>query len=251
MVTKVDGSRPVALVTGASEGIGRVIATTLAGHGYRVAAAARSTARLVELSADLDVVPITLDVTDPEAVAVAVAMVESAVGPIDLLVNNAGVGGHSGPTWEYDPDEWWQIMEVNVRGTFLCSHAVLGSMVARRSGRIVNLSSGAAAFEIPSDFDALINSSYMASKAAVSRFTEALAAEARSSGVTAFAISPGMVKTNMTRVAFEDDAEDDELWSPPELAAELIALIGSGALDEHSGRYIHVELDDWRSMATS
>jgi NAD(P)-dependent dehydrogenase (short-subunit alcohol dehydrogenase family) len=95
----------------------------------------------------------------------------------------------------------------------------------------------------------MINSAYMASKAAINRFTEALAAEARSHGVSVFAVSPGTVKTNMIRVAFADDWDDPDLWSPPELAAGLIACIGSGALDDFSGKYIHAANDDWRAMA--
>ena len=114
------------------------------------------------------------------------------------------------------------MMEVNVLGTFLCCHAVLPAMIERRSGRVVNITSGAAVFEIPEDFDAFINSSYMASKVAINRFTEALAAGARASGVSVFAISPGTVKTNMTQVSFSPHWEDPDLWSPPELAAELI-----------------------------
>ncbi|MHB8394024.1 MAG: SDR family NAD(P)-dependent oxidoreductase [Candidatus Dormibacteria bacterium] len=243
------GDRPVALVTGASEGIGLVIAAHLAANGYQVAAAARSTQRLEELAERVGVHPITLDVTDTDAVREATFRIEAQIGPVELLVNNAGSAGRSGVSWEYQPDEWWRILEVNVMGSFLCSHALLPHMTQRGSGRIVNLSSGAAAFPIPDDFGAMINSAYMASKAAINRFTEALAAEARSYGVSVFAISPGTVKTNMTRVAFADDWDDPDLWSPPERTAELIACIGSGALDDFTGRYIHAVQDDWRSMA--
>jgi NAD(P)-dependent dehydrogenase (short-subunit alcohol dehydrogenase family) len=88
-----------------------------------------------------------------------------------------------------------------------------------------------------------------ASKAAINRFTEALAAETRRHGVCVFSISPGTVKTNMTRVAFADDWNDPELWSPPELSAELVACIGSGALDDCTGRHIRAAVDDWRAMA--
>jgi 3-oxoacyl-[acyl-carrier protein] reductase len=241
--------QPVALVTGASDGIGRVIAAHLAANDYQVAAAARSTERLEELAEQVGVHPITLDVTDEDAVREATSRIEAQIGPVVLLVNNAGTGGHSGVSWEYPADEWWRIFEVNVMGPFLCSRAILPHMTQRGAGRIVNLTSRAAMFPIPDDFDAVTNSAYMASKAAINRFTEALAAEARSYGVSVFAISPGMVRTNMTRVTFADDWDDPDLWAPPELAAELIACIGSGALDNFTGRYIHAVTDDWRAMA--
>ena len=239
----------MALVTGASDGIGRVIAAHLAANDYQVAAAARSTERLEALAEQVGVHPITLDVTDEDAVREATSRIEAQIGPVVLLVNNAGTGGHSGVSWEYPADEWWRIFEVNVKGPFLCSRAILPHMTQRGAGRIVNLTSRASMFPIPDDFDAVTNSAYMASKAAINRFTEALAAEARSYGVSVFAISPGMVRTNMTRATFADDWDDPDLWTPPELAAELIACIGSGALDNFTGRYIHAVTDDWRAMA--
>ena len=111
------------------------------------------------------------------------------------------------------------------------------------------MSSNAAFFRATDDFAGVISSAYMASKAAVIRFTEALAAEARPAGVRVFAISPGTVKTEMTAETFADQWDDADLWSPPELAADLIAFIASGALDALSGRYIHAAADDWRALA--
>lgn len=240
--------QPVAFVTGASDGIGKVIAKHLALNGYQVAGAARSTEKLRQLAEETGVLPITLDVTNRDAVSEATSYIESELGPIDLLVNNAGVAGHGGVSWEYPPDEWWRIFEVNVLGTFLCCHSVMPRMMQRGSGRIVNLSSGAATFPIEDDFDAIINSAYMSSKAAINRFTEALAAEARPHGVFAFAISPGTVKTDMSLVAFADKWDDPDFWSPSELPAELVAYIGTGVLDDCTGRYIRAAVDDWRAM---
>jgi NAD(P)-dependent dehydrogenase (short-subunit alcohol dehydrogenase family) len=220
----------------------------LADHGYQVVAAARSTDKLFELARETGVHPMTLDVTDGIAVDDVVARIEAEIGPMDLLVNNAGVAGHGGVSWEYPSNDWWRILEVNVLGSFLCRQAVMPHMTERGSGRIVNLSSGAATFPIDDDFDAMINSAYMASKAAINRFTKALAAEARPHGISVFAISPGTVKTDMSRVAFADVWDDPDFWSPPELAAELIEYIGSGALDQFSGQYIRAAVDDWRAM---
>jgi 3-oxoacyl-[acyl-carrier protein] reductase len=238
----------VAFVTGASQGIGRVVAAHLAAAGYKVAAAARSTRLLQELSTQTGALAVELDVTDAQAVADAVTRVESELGPIDLLVNNAGFAGQGGVSWDHQPTDWWRVFEVNVLGTFLCCRAVLPSMVSRRSGRIVNLSSGAALFPIDDDFGAVINSAYLASKAAVIRFSEALAAETRPAGVTVLSISPGTVKTGMTTESFADLWDDEDIWSPPELAAELIEFIDSGALDQLSGRYIRAAVDDWRAL---
>jgi 3-oxoacyl-[acyl-carrier protein] reductase len=244
----VVGENRVALVTGASKGIGAVVATRLAASGYRVAAVARSTVQLEALAARTDALPLPLDVTDAQAVAVVVTRVESELGPISLLVNNAGLAGKGGVSWEHQPGDWWRVFEVNVLGTFLCSRAVMPGMVARRSGRVVNVSSGAALFPIDSEFGAAINSAYLASKAAVIRFSEALAAEARPAGVSVFSISPGLVKTDMSAEAFADRWDDPSFWTPPELAADLIEFIASGALDGLSGRYIRAAVDDWREL---
>ena len=236
------------MVTGSSQGIGRVVAAHLTTAGYKVAAAARSMTLLQELSTQTGVLAVELDVTDAQAVADAVARVESELGPIDLLVNNAGLAGRGGATWDHQPVDWWRVFEVNVLGTFLCCRAVVPGMVARKAGRVVNLSSGAALFPIDDDFGAVINSAYLASKAAVIRFSEALAAEARPAGVTVISMSPGTVKTAMSTEAFADVWDDPDFWSPPELAAELIEFIGSGALDQLSGRYIRAAVDDWRTL---
>jgi NAD(P)-dependent dehydrogenase (short-subunit alcohol dehydrogenase family) len=239
----------VALVTGASQGIGRVVASQLATSGFAVAAAARSVEQLQELQEQTGALPVPLDVTDAAAVGKAVARVESQLGPIDLLVNNAGVSGRSGVSWELDDAEWWRVIEVNLLGSFLCSRAVMPGMVARRTGRIVNVSSYAAFFPVGPDLAGVINSAYMASKAAVVRFTEALAAEARPAGVQVFAISPGTVKTEMTATTFADQWDEDGFWSRPESTADLIEFIASGALDRLSGRYIHATADDWQALA--
>src|SRR5262249_6014656 len=151
------------------------------------------------------------DVTDADAVAGAVA----GLGPVDLLVNNAGVAGTGGLTWEKDPGGWWRVFEVNVLGAFLCARAGLPGMCERGSGRIVNVAS-TAAFNPVEPGDARIDSAYQASKAALVRLTESLAAEARPSGVSVFAISPGMVKTAMTETVFTDLWDEPGLWTPPE-----------------------------------
>lgn len=228
--------------------MGEAIATRLAADGRRVAIAARSIDQLDRVAATTGALPLALDVTDPGAVTEAVGRVEGELGPIDLLVDNAGLAGPSGPTWEHDQERWWRVFEVNVLGVFLCVQAVLPGMRRRGAGRIVNVASNAAFFPIGDSYDGQVNAAYMASKAALVRLTESLAAEVRADGVSVFAISPGMVKTTMTEPIFTDLWDDPDVWTPPERTADLVAFLASGALDALSGRYIHAANDDWESM---
>lgn len=236
--------RQTALVTGAGRGIGAEIARHLTSGGWSVAIAARSEAALAEVAEETGALPFVLDVTDAPAVEHVVA----ELGGVDLLVNNAGAAGRGGPTWEKDPDAWWRVVEVNLLGPFLCSRAVLPDMCKRGNGRIVNVSSNAAFFRLEPGWDARIDSAYQASKAALMRLTEAVAAEARGFGVSVFAISPGMVKTEMTEGVFADIWDDESVWTPAGRTAELVAFLASGALDALSGRYIHAAADDWAAM---
>jgi NAD(P)-dependent dehydrogenase (short-subunit alcohol dehydrogenase family) len=234
-------------VTGASRGIGRVVASHLTEAGYRVAIAARSGDGLAAVARETGAFAVSLDVTDGAAVEAAFARVDAELGPLDLLVANAGVGGDARASWDQQPDDWWRVFEVNVLGAYLCTRAAVPRMRSNGGGRIVNIASGAAYF--PLDRHGVqISSAYMASKAALMRFTEALAAEAAADGIAVFAISPGTVKTEMTADVFEALWDEPGIWSPPELAAELIAFLDTGALDALSGRYIHAAIDDWRSL---
>jgi NAD(P)-dependent dehydrogenase (short-subunit alcohol dehydrogenase family) len=162
-------------------------------------------------------------------------------------------------SWEVDPDSWWRTLETNVRGTFLCSHAVLQGMIRRgRGGRIINLASHAGVFRWPTV------SAYSVSKAAVIKFTENLAVELKRQKIYVFAFHPGVVDCGMTHAALAADASIDSpahrvtAWVreqheagdtvPPELAAESLLFIASGAADALSGRYLTV-FDDLASLA--
>lgn len=227
----------VALVTGGSRGIGRALALSLARHGWRVAVASRTPASLEEIGA-LD---IRADVTSEPDVRRMVAATEEKLGPIDLLVNNAGIGGPFGPTWECDSGEWWRAQEVNVKGPLLCCNAVLPGMVARKSGRVVNIASGAGTVSIP------YMGSYVVSKCALIRLTEILGDELRPHGVSVFAIQPGTVRTAMSEGVVQSEA--GRRWLPwvqkvfdegqdvtTEPAEELVLYLASGQADALSGR---------------
>ena len=149
MLPRVSAAEPldsqVALVTGGGRGIGAGVARELAQAGMRVAVAARSAAQVEGVAEEIGGLAVVADVSEEASVARMVVDVEQALGPIDLLVNNAGVSGSvsPGPVWEEDPAEWWRVFEVNVLGAYLCCRAVLGGMASRGGGRIVNVGSGA------------------------------------------------------------------------------------------------------------
>ena len=222
----------VALVTGGGRGIGRRIAEALAADGWRVAVSARTGEQVAETAQAIGGLAVTADVSRREDVEAMVKRVESELGPIDLLVANAGIAGGHG--WDSDPDEWWRVFEVNVLGPFLTARAVVPGMIERGSGRIVITGSGA------SYLPGSENTAYSASKAAVGRFGETLAMQLEPHGIPVFVISPGLVQTDMTADVFPDDAP----WTPPELAPRLVVALASGRADALSGRYIHAEHDD-------
>jgi NAD(P)-dependent dehydrogenase (short-subunit alcohol dehydrogenase family) len=239
-----------AIVTGGGRGIGRAIALRLAHAGAAVAVAARSREEVEEVtgtiaSGDGQSIAVSTDVTNEHAVESLIDRVETSFGPPTLLVNNAGSWAHIGPVAESNPAAWWHDVEVSLKGTFLCARAVLPTMLREGRGRIVNVSSYAAVAPSP------YMTAYACAKTAVLRFTDSLAAELESSGVFAFSITPGFVRTQLVeRVAASDEGrrflpqlEERRDALGPEGAAQLVADIASGRLDALSGRFLHV-LDD-------
>jgi NADP-dependent 3-hydroxy acid dehydrogenase YdfG len=246
-----EGASRVALVTGASRGIGRAITVDLVEHGWRVATLARDAealARVVhECPADR-ILPLVADVTDAPAMAEASTALVTRWRAPDLVVANAGVFTAVGPTWEVDPDAWWHEVEVNVRGVHTTVRDALPAMIARGSGRIVIVSSGLG--RIPSPW----SSAYGASKAAVMHLASSLAGELAGTGVRVFAISPGIVRTDMTRWPNEllvhrpDLAQlPDSAFMPTSAVAELVRDLASGRFDALSGHFLHVR-DDREAM---
>ncbi len=240
MLPRMSAAEPldgqVGLITGGGRGIGANVARELADAGMRVAVAARSAAQVEGVAEEIGGLAVVADVSDEASVAGMVSSVEEALGPIELLVNNAGMSGPVGqrPIWDEDPAEWWRVFEVNVLGAYLCSRAVLAGMASRGGGRIVNVGSGAG--YLPGGG---LGTAYGSSKAALNRFGELLAAQVKEHGIAVFTISPGLVRTAMTE-AFGDNAP----WTPPECAPRLVRALASGRADRLSGRYIHAEHDD-------
>lgn len=177
----------IVLVTGASRGIGATIAQGLAADGCQVAFGARRPADL----ADCPGLPVQLDVTDQASVDAAVATVQAELGPIDVLVNNAGIAG-SAPLGKLTDDLWNNILDVNLTGSFRVTRAVLPGMVERKRGRVVFIASNAGLTGYA------YTSAYCASKHGVVGFARALAAEVARSGVTVNCVCPGFVRTDMT-----------------------------------------------------
>ena len=238
---------PVAMVTGASRGIGRALAEDLLSRGWRVAALGRDVDLLSGLAASAAsdrVLPLVADVTDGTAMAQAVAALRAIWRTPDLVVANAGSLTAVGPTWEADPDQWWHDMEVNVRGVFTTTRDVVPAMVQRGSGRVIVMSSGMGRFPSP------WTSAYGASKAAVSHLVSSVGAELAGTGVSVFAISPGMVHTDMTRwpdalIAHRPDLAHmpESAYLPTAAVASLVADLASGRFDALSGRFIHARDD--------
>jgi 3-oxoacyl-[acyl-carrier protein] reductase len=220
-----------ALVTGGGSGIGANIARRLADAGMEVWVAGRTEARVQRVAAEIGGNALTGDVSQEDDVA---GWFER-IGPVDLLVNNAGVSGPTVAFEQEDLDSWWRVFEINVRGVFLCSRAATPEMLARGRGRIVNVASGAA-YLPPGGAP---STAYGPSKAAVHRFSELLAVQLAPRGVFVFSISPGLVRTAMTESHLGDDAP----WTPPECAPELVLALASGEFDALAGRYLHAEHD--------
>jgi 3-oxoacyl-[acyl-carrier protein] reductase len=236
-----DLSGRVALVTGGGRGIGLNVARELASAGARLAVSGRTAEQVESAARELGGFPLIGDVSIESDVDRMVAETERAFGPIDLLVANAGIGGSDEATAASSPERWWHVLEVNVRGTYLCCRAVLPSMLERGEGRIVIVGSGASYLPVGGNG---LGGNYGASKAAVGRFGEYLAAEVGPRGVSVFVISPGLVQTGMTSPSAGPDAP----WTPPELAPRLIRVLASGRADRLAGRYLHAEHDDIETL---
>jgi 3-oxoacyl-[acyl-carrier protein] reductase len=232
MMARLQGR--VSLVTGASRGIGRAIAAALAAEGAHVVLGARDTGKLTEAVAEIrghggSAEPVTLDVTERASVEAAFAAAVSTHGRIDHLVNNAGVT-RDNLLLRMKDEEWRQVLATNLTGVFLCTQAALRPMLKQRYGRIVNVSSvvglGGNAGQ----------ANYAASKAGIVGFTKSVAREFASRGITANAVAPGFVETEMTaamtekaRAAVLDAIPMGRVGRPEDVAAAVLFLLSDAA----------------------
>lgn len=216
----------VAFVTGAGRGIGRAAALTLARAGARVAACSRTLSDVESLASQIcaeggQALPLKCDVADPTQVEAAVKRSVEAFGPIDVLVNVAGVGtGGPVEVADYDLAEWDRIVNVNLRGTFLCCRAVLPSMRERRKGIVVNVASIAGIKSAP------YVAPYGVSKFGVVGLTQALIAENYPHSVRVCMVSPGTTDTTIwDKKLVPIPAEVRAAMMKPEDVAEVILFM--------------------------
>ena len=238
----------VAVVTGAGRGIGRAIAREQAREGANVALLARSADELATVSAEITgnggvARSYRVDLLDLPSVDAAFAAIARDLGPIELLTNNAGAFGAIGPIWEVDPAVWWNDVETSLRGSFNTCRAVLPGMIARGQGRIINLAGGGTATSFPH------GSGYGTGKAGLLRLTECISDTLAGTGVSIFAMDPGLVRTAMTE--YQLNSDEGRTWLsnvaqlfearidvPPTLAARLSIEIAAGRFDRMAGRML-------------
>jgi NAD(P)-dependent dehydrogenase (short-subunit alcohol dehydrogenase family) len=217
----------VAIVTGASSGIGRATAELLASRGALVAAFARTAT-----AAGLEMLAIDGDVSDPAAIERLFTETESRLGDCDILINCAGMIDPKILT-EVTPEDWDRMFAVNVRGTYLASRRALPSMIAKRSGAIVNVAS-ISGVPGPEKFPGWV--SYCASKAAVIGLTEALAVEVKQYGIRVNSVSPGSVDTKM----WAEASGGAPAAMTADEVAEVICFLASNRARAVNGQDVHV-----------
>jgi len=256
MAKELEGQ--TALVTGGGRGFGKAIALKLAAEGVAVTVTARTQAELDQTVSEIEVAGgrgfgVGGDVTRPEDVARIVYEATERYSSITLLVNNAGIPGPFAPTWVADPSEWWYAQEVHIRAPFMFIREVLPSMVERRIGRIIVVSA-IGSYRVDHSMSA-----YCLGKTAQNRLVQLTAAEVREFGITAFAIDPGFVITELAEITMRDPGA--QRWRPemirilkerkadPESDLDLLRCaqrcvdLASGRYDALSGRYLELDVD--------
>jgi 3-hydroxy acid dehydrogenase/malonic semialdehyde reductase len=191
------------LVTGASSGFGAAVVRRFARDGARVVAAARRADRLAELAADLgaDVLPVVVDVTDPEAITRILGGLPERFAAVDVLVNNAGLALGLEPAQRADLADWDRMIDTNCRGLVHVTRAIVPGMVERGGGQVINLGSVAGTYPYPG------GNVYGATKAFVHQFSLNLRSDLHGTGVRVTCVEPGMAATEFSTVRFAGDRE--------------------------------------------
>lgn len=212
-----------ALVTGAGKGIGKAIAIALAKEGVNVGLIARTLKDLQEAAAEIDTIGVktafaVADISNMAEVNDAVEKIQSALGNIDILINNAGTGTF-GKFLELSPEEWERQVRVNLFGVYYTTRAVLPQMIERQTGDIVNISSTAG------QKGAAITSAYSASKFGVMGLTESLMQEVRKHNIRVTAMAPSTVVTELAVKSNLINNNEDRVMHPEDFAELIIAQL--------------------------
>jgi 3-oxoacyl-[acyl-carrier protein] reductase len=239
----------VALVTGASRGIGRSVALALAAAGWDVACAASTADGAAEVAAEcasrgVRSLAVGGDAADPLAVERIVTQVVGGLGVPSFALPAAGlIDPQEVALWEADPADWWRVVEVDLRGPALLAHALVPRMLAVGRGRLLFVGSGFGLGAAPYD------SAYSVAKTAQTRLVEHLTHALADTPVRAFDVSPGPVLTDMTAnmPIFTGRTE----WTPVELFCDVAVRIAAGELDVLAGRFVHAGKEDVGALAAA
>lgn len=222
----------VALVTGGSRGIGRAIAMSLMENGYHVAVGYQNNYELAyKIISDNDFgIPVQIDVSSSQSIESAINEVETRFGSIDILINNAGIS-QAKPFLEISDDDWEQMLSVNLMGAVRCIRHVLPSMIDKKFGRIINISS------IGGQWGGIYQVHYAAAKAGLINLTKSMAKNYSGSGICCNAVAPGLIQTDMISEELNDDESSKRVEGIPigrigttdEVASIVTYLCSEGA----------------------
>ncbi len=253
----------VTLVTGGSQGLGKIIAKAFLDEGAHVAMCGRNHALLDSAKAELkvgagsgrEILALPCDVSDDKSVCALFSEIEQYFGPLDVLVNNAGMYGPMGPSEDVPLESWKRAIEINLLGTFVPIRYAVHQMKSKGRGKIINLSGGGATSPLPRF------SAYAASKAAVVRLTETLAEELRPHSIDVNAIAPGPLNTRLLSevlaagpqvvgAEFYEKAlkQQSSGGAPLEKAADLCVYLASSLSDGITGKLISALWDPWPKL---